>query len=441
MRRALVLLPWFDAGGSEVAALDVLGMLRADGWRTRCVASLPQRQALRARFEAAADAVDVLPERARDADAAIDALGEGVDGRPPELVLASNSDLAYELLPWLRLRWPHAVLADLNHLEAPGWRHGGFPAVSAARTALLDLQMAVSDHLRDWMVGRGADPRRTVTLHLHADPDAWRPDARVRARLRAALGLADDEPVLLFAGRLVDQKQPLALAAAVRALRARAPRFVVLVAGDGERRDALADALAQDLRAGSARLLGTQPPERIRELMQSADVLVLPSASEGIALVLFEAMACGLAVVATDVGGQRELVTPEAGVLLAPGDDLPARLADALERVLGDAEGRAAMRNAARRRIVEAFTPAHTHARLRALVDAALAAPRRPTPPAWRARLARRRAAAGLRWDWALSERRAGGTGAGTGRAGAAVRVALRAGPFAALQALGRRLP
>lgn len=435
-----MLLPWFDAGGSEIAALGLLGMLRADGWRTRCVASLPHRQSLRQRFEATADAVEVLPERTHDADAAIDALADGVDGMQPELVLASNCDLAYELLPWMRAKWPGAVLADLNHLEAPAWRHGGFPAASAARSSLLDLQMTVSDHLRDWMIGRGADPQRTRTLHLHADPDAWRPDPRVRERVRGSLGIPADEPVLLFAGRLVDQKQPLALAAAVHALRARTHRFVLLVAGDGDQRDALAEALGEASRSGAARLLGAQPPERIRELMQSADALVLPSASEGIALVLFEAMACGLAVVATDVGGQRELVTPQAGVLVAPGAELPARLAEALAQLLGDPDTRIAMQRAARRRIVEGFTPAHTHARLRTLVEAALDAPRRPAPPAWRAWIARRRAAAGLRWDWTLAARRRQGAGTAP-RLGPALGVALRAGPSATLQALARRSP
>jgi glycosyltransferase involved in cell wall biosynthesis len=74
--------------------------------------------------------------------------------------------------------------------------------------------------------------------------------------------------------------------------------------------------------------------------MAASDIFFLPSRWEGIALTIYEAMSSGLAVLASDVGGQRELVTPECGILLPsePRGDQAARHAAALEQLIRDGE-------------------------------------------------------------------------------------------------------
>lgn len=441
MRHALVLLPWFDTGGSEIAALDLVAMLVSDGWRVHCIASLPHRQALRGRFEQVAHRVTVLAEAGPPERAPL-LLGEHYGETAPELVFLSNCEFAYELLPWLRARWPEATFVDLNHIETPNWRRGGYPAMSAVRSPWLELQLTVSAHLRDWMVGHGACAQRVEVLYLHADPEVCHPDVAARARVRAAFGIAPGDDVLLFAGRLTAQKRPHVLAAAVRKLVHERRRFTLLVAGDGEQAGALADGLAEAVATRQVRLLGSQPSQVVRELMQAADILVLPSAWEGIALVLYEAMACGMAVVATDVGGQRELVTPDCGVLvpLMPDAAQSGSLAAALGALLDDRPRRDALQRAARLRVLQQFTPTHTHRRFRALLECALGQPHGVLPSRAQAERACRAALAGLRWDWALARARAfDNAGLRGGRASLAARTLLRAGPCAAAQAVLRQ--
>jgi glycosyltransferase involved in cell wall biosynthesis len=88
--------------------------------------------------------------------------------------------------------------------------------------------------------------------------------------------------------------------------------------------------------------------------MQAFDVFVLTSNSEGCPNVILEAMATGLPVVSTSVGGVPELVTDETGILVPPGDD--AALADAIRQLLDDPARRQAMGQAGRRRAVEHFS-------------------------------------------------------------------------------------
>jgi glycosyltransferase involved in cell wall biosynthesis len=78
-------------------------------------------------------------------------------------------------------------------------------------------------------------------------------------------------------------------------------------------------------------------PIRLQELLRSCDVLVCPSHSEGMPNVIMEAMACGLAVIATDVGAVSEMVSSANGFLIAPGD--PVKLEKALEAFLIMAPG------------------------------------------------------------------------------------------------------
>jgi glycosyltransferase involved in cell wall biosynthesis len=155
---------------------------------------------------------------------------------------------------------------------------------------------------------------------------------------------------VLFAGRLEGQKRPLVLPAVAAALAADLPDVQVVVAGTGS--------LAKDLVAASRReapgrvhLLGSVAQERLADLMAVSDVLVLPSAFEGLPNVVLEALASGTPVVATRHGGRTAEVLGDAwaGRLSGPA---PTELAAALRAVLAW-NGRGTTR---RRQIAEGFS-------------------------------------------------------------------------------------
>lgn len=135
------------------------------------------------------------------------------------------------------------------------------------------------------------------------------------------------EPMrLLFVGRLDAQKNVIRLIDAMRHLTAAVELAVV---GDGEQRTRIAERAA-DL--PNVRLVGARTGEELRRWYEWAEAFVLPSDKEGMPLVLLEAMAAGLAIVATDVPGSRELVDG-VGLLAAPD---PAALGAAIQQVAAD---------------------------------------------------------------------------------------------------------
>ncbi len=154
-----------------------------------------------------------------------------------------------------------------------------------------------------------------VPLGLELDRFA-KPVDRIAAR--AALDLDADTPVVLAAGRLVPIKRfDLLLEAFADVVRAN-PKAVLLLAGDGAPEErARLEELARPL-GSSVRFLGWRTD--LPELFAAADVLALSSDNEGTPVAVIEALAAGLPVVATRVGGVEDVASPEVATLVPPGD-------------------------------------------------------------------------------------------------------------------------
>ncbi|HEU4699646.1 MAG TPA: glycosyltransferase [Gemmatimonadales bacterium] len=160
---------------------------------------------------------------------------------------------------------------------------------------------------------------------------ATAPDEAERTALARALGIEGAWPVLLNVGRLQAVKGQRHLVPAMARIRERLPRAVLLVAGEGELRPELERARAAAGLDDAIRLLGVRSD--VDALLALADALLLTSESEAAPLPLFEAMRAGRPVVATDVGGVREIVREGRDGLLVPRGD-PAALADAVVRLV-----------------------------------------------------------------------------------------------------------
>jgi glycosyltransferase involved in cell wall biosynthesis len=160
-------------------------------------------------------------------------------------------------------------------------------------------------------------------------------------------GRAAAAPVVGAVTVLRRQKRIDVLLAAAPAILAAVPEATIVVVGDGPEGAALR--AAADPRVIFAPF---RPPaaNHLREL----DVYVLPSAWEAFPIGVLEALACGVPQVATDVGGTREAVTAETGILIAPGD--PQALAEAVIALLEDGDRRTRMAAASRARHAERFT-------------------------------------------------------------------------------------
>ena len=188
------------------------------------------------------------------------------------------------------------------------------------------------------LASRTCDPQRTVVVHNAVDVRSFAPSRR-----RGAI------PEVVGVGRFAYPKDFTTLLEAVRLVEA--PCHVRL-AGDGPALPAVATEITRQGLSQRVELLGAR--DDIPELLARSDVFVLSSRSEGFPVSVLEAMAAGLPVVATDVGGVAEAVEDGATGFLVPAADSEA-LARALERLLVDGELRRRLGAAGRTRALSLF--------------------------------------------------------------------------------------
>jgi len=160
-----------------------------------------------------------------------------------------------------------------------------------------------------------------------------------------------------FAARLEQLKGPLVLIEAFSAVAKEFGNSLLRIAGAGSQSQM---AVAQAEAAGVAHLCDFTGAyitvEEKRAFMQNLDVFVLPSLTEGTPNCIVEAMSCGLPVIASSIGGVKDMITPQSGLLVPPGE--PKALADAMKFLAGNPALRQRMGQAARSRYLEVFSPA-----------------------------------------------------------------------------------
>lgn len=178
----------------------------------------------------------------------------------------------------------------------------------------------------------GVSPDRCATVVNGINTDVFHPQDQ-RA-CRDELGVAPDARLIVYVGRLIEAKGLRELVTSVAKLRQADPRVCAVVIGEGDFKTDLMQQITALGQASGIQLVGGKLPPQVAKYINAADLLTLPSWTEGYPNVLVEALACGCPVVATQVGGIPEIVTPDNGVMVEPRqpDELQRGLKTALDR-------------------------------------------------------------------------------------------------------------
>ncbi|MCW4004244.1 MAG: glycosyltransferase family 4 protein [Candidatus Bathyarchaeota archaeon] len=192
-----------------------------------------------------------------------------------------------------------------------------------------DKIIAVSNATKDYVLSLGAKPNKVTVLHNGVDLVKFRLIEGKQREMRKKLGIAQDAVVVLTVRRLVYKNGIDTLIDSANIAVKKNPRIVFVAVGKGPDSNSVKLKIEQLGIEKNFRLAGFVKDEDLPSYYNVADVFVLPSKSgEGLPLVALEAMACGLPVIATNVGGIKEIMVKDYGKLVPPNE--PELLAEAI---------------------------------------------------------------------------------------------------------------
>jgi glycosyltransferase involved in cell wall biosynthesis len=231
-------------------------------------------------------------------------------------------------------------------------QHGRLRVAPGLHSFMINSGMAnalvvVSEDLREIAIEKDHVEPIRVTVIQNGVEVIEATEAQAQA-LRRELGLSAEAQLIICVGRLMETKGQRVLLTAFDQIASHWPQAILAFVGEGEDRTPLLQLVKELKLTERVHLLGHR--DDIPALLSAADIFVQASFSEGLSIALLEALAAGVSVVATRVGGLVQVVEDgESALLISPGD--PAELANALERLLADPALRKRLATAAQQRV------------------------------------------------------------------------------------------
>lgn len=313
-KRIVFVITTLGMGGAETQLVRLASGLKGRGWQVSVVSLIPMEYIAKDLEQSQIPAVSLNMRPGSPDPRAVLALARYLREQEPQIV-HTHMVHANLLGRVARLFAPVPVLISTAHNvnEGSRWREIAYRLTDM----LCDLTTQVSEAGVERYVAVGATPRPKIRFMPNGiNSNEFSPDPQLRAKLRGELGW-QGQFVWLAVGRFAEAKDYPNMLQAFAKVQAQHSEVRLMIAGLGEQMEAI-QRLAQTLSLREAvRFLGLR--KDISALMNAADGYVMSSAWEGLPMVLLEAASTGLPVVATDVGGNREVVQEgQTGYLVPP---------------------------------------------------------------------------------------------------------------------------
>jgi glycosyltransferase involved in cell wall biosynthesis len=343
----LYLAPWVGYGGSDKNTIDWFRWLDRDRFAPSLITTQPSPNPLLDQVEPYAEEVWVLPDLMPAADMPR-FIFDFLRSRDVRVIHLMNSRIGFDLLPDLAsLSNPPSVVVQMHAEEVD---RSGYVRYAATRYGDLVDRFSMSNrHVADAVEEYGVSAEKVRVIYTGIDPDdEFSPD-----RAEPVAELPSDRLQILFAARLVAQKDPLLMLDVAAAMRDRGVGFQIHVVGEGDLEEEMRGRIAaEDM---GEHVLLHPPMPGLQPWYAACDVLLMTSTFEGIPIVIFEAMAMGLPIVTAGLPAIAELLDDEDDGLVVPRDSV-AGYVEPLAHMAGDREHLAARGRAMRARAKEQFS-------------------------------------------------------------------------------------
>ena len=312
----LMILPWMVTGGADRFNLDLVKKMNKKKFSFTIITTLPSKNEWRKYFEKYATVYDLTSFlEMKDWTCFINYI---IKKNNINLIFNSNSEFGYKILPYLKAKHPNIPICDFVHMEEWYNRNGGFARDSSAMQSVIDKTFTCNENSRNIFINYfKRKPEDIKTIYIGVDEKKFAPDKYNREELIKKFKYGkyfENKIVISYICRIAEQKRPYLFFRVVKKLAEIRDDFVVIVAGDGPMLNGLKRKVREEKLDNFFAFVGNI--KRTEKIYAMSDLTVNTSIKEGLALTSYESLAMGVPVVSSNVGGQKELITEDVGVIV-----------------------------------------------------------------------------------------------------------------------------
>lgn len=310
----LMMIPWMVTGGADKFNLDLLAGLNKEKFEITVITTEPAINIFRQQFERYATVYDLTTFL--DQKYWTSFINYIIKKNNINLIFNTNSKFGYSLLPYLKAQYPNIPILDYVHMEEWYNRNGGYSRDSSMVSTVIDKTLVCNRNSENILVHHfKRNPKEIQTVYIGVDEKEFNPENYDKKELLKKYNIeSDGKFVISYICRITDQKRPHLLIKIVQKLKEQRDDFVVLVVGDGNMLSQIKVEAKKLQLQNSIKFLGNL--SKTKEIYAISDLTINCSIKEGLALTAYESLAMGVPVVSSDVGGQKELIGDDVGVIV-----------------------------------------------------------------------------------------------------------------------------
>lgn len=311
----LMIFPWMITGGADLFNLSLVKGLDKNKFNVAIVTTEPNKNVLRQEFEQYANIYDLTSFLDKKYWPAF--INYLIKKENINLIFNSNSKFCYGVLPYIKAKNANIPIIDYVHMEEWYNRNGGYSRYSTMYESVIDKTLTCNENSRRILIdyfGRKEDEVQTV--YIGVDEEKFNPEKYEDKDelLLKYLGEKTNKKIISYICRISEQKRPLLLLQIIEKLKEIRQDFKVLIVGDGNLLQKMKEKAKQLNLMDYLAFLGSL--QNTAEIYKISDITINCSIKEGLALTSYESLSMGVPVVSSDVGGQKELITPEVGEIV-----------------------------------------------------------------------------------------------------------------------------
>ena len=310
----LFIVPWLITGGADRFNLNLVKGLDKEKYNIIVLTTEPNQNTLRQEFEKYAIVYDLTSFLNQKFWLAF--VNYIIKKENISVILNSNSKFGYSILPYLKANNINISIIDYVHMEEWYNRNGGYSRYSTMLGSVIDETLVCNENSKKVLCNYFKRNEKEIkTVYIGVDEEEFNPEKYNKEEILKKYNIEKNKKYIFsYICRISEQKRPMLLLEIIKKLKEKRNDFKVLVVGDGNllpKMKTRANNLGLD-----ENIIFLGNIENTEEIYKISDLTINCSIKEGLALTSYESLSMGIPVISSDVGGQKELINEDVGIIV-----------------------------------------------------------------------------------------------------------------------------